>query len=65
MADSETAAALRRAGRRALFHLLKAGVEGLKALEVIVDELGRVGHDDDGEDGKGGDGPRRVRIDVE
>lgn len=65
MADSETAAALRRAGRRALFHLLKAGVEGLKALEVIVDELGRVGHDHDGEDGEGGDGPRRVRIDVE
>jgi len=62
MTDSETAAALRRAGKRALFHLLKAGVEGLKAVEVIVDELGRVGHDDDGE---GGDGPRRERIDIE
>lgn len=62
MVDSETAAALRRAGKRALFHLLKAGVEGLKAVEVIVDELGRVGHDDGGE---GGDGPRRERIDIE
>lgn len=60
--DSETAAALRRAGKRALFHLLKAGVEGLKAVEVIVDELGRVGHDEDGECGNG---PRRERIDIE
>lgn len=62
MTDSETAAALRRAGKRVLFHLLKAGVEGLKAVEVIVDELGRVGHD---EDDAGGDGPRRERIDIE
>ena len=65
MADSETAAALRRAGRRALFHLLKAGVEGLKAVEVVVDELGRMGRDPDDRDGEGDDGPRRVRIDVE
>lgn len=42
-ADSETAAALRRAGRRAVYHLLKAAVEGLKAVEAVVDELGRVG----------------------
>ncbi len=62
MSDSETSAALRRAGRRAVFHLLKAGLEGLKALEVVVDELGRIGHDDPGENG---DDPRRVRIDVE
>jgi hypothetical protein len=41
--ESETAAALRRAGRRALFHLMRAGVEGLKALEAVVDELARVG----------------------
>ena len=41
--DSETAAALRRAGRRAVYHLLKAAVEGLKAVEAVVDELGRVG----------------------
>lgn len=62
MADSETVEALRRAGRRAIFHLLKAGVEGLKAIEVIVDELGRVGHHPEGDDG---DERRRVRIDVE
>jgi len=41
--ESETAAALRRASRRAMFHLMRAGVEGLKALEAIVDELARVG----------------------
>ncbi|MGH8927008.1 MAG: hypothetical protein ACRDWH_01555 [Acidimicrobiia bacterium] len=43
--DSETMAALRRAGKRALFHLMRAGVEGLKALEAVVDELARVGRD--------------------
>lgn len=64
MVDSETVAALRRAGRRALFHLLKAGVEGLKAVEVIVDELGRVGHYPD-DAGDAGSGPRRERIEVE
>ena len=41
--ESETAAALRRAGKRALFHLMRAGVEGLKALEAVVDELAQVG----------------------
>ena len=41
--ESETVAALRRAGKRALFHLLRAGVEGLKAIEAVVDELARVG----------------------
>jgi len=40
---SETVTALKRAGRRALYHLMKAGVEGLKAFEAIVDELGEVG----------------------
>ncbi len=43
--DSETVAALRRAGRRVVFHLLRAGLEGLKALEAVVDELGHVGRD--------------------
>lgn len=64
MADSETTAALRRAGRRAVYHLLRAGVESLKALEVLVDELARVGHPDHGGGEDGGES-RRVRIDVE
>ena len=58
-AESETAAALRRAGRRALFHLMRAGVEGLKALEAIVDELARVGKEPEG------NSPSATRIEVE
>jgi hypothetical protein len=58
VSESETAAALRRAGKRALFHLLRAGVEGLKAIEAVVDELARVGKDPD-------DGPPATRIEVE
>ncbi|HSL27375.1 MAG TPA: hypothetical protein VLA54_13950 [Acidimicrobiia bacterium] len=41
--QSETVVALRRAGRRAAFHLMRAGLEGLKALEAIIDELAKVG----------------------
>jgi hypothetical protein len=56
--ESETAAALRRAGKRALFHLMRAGVEGLKALEAVVDELAQVGKEPD-------DGRSSKRIEVE
>ncbi|HUP17359.1 MAG TPA: hypothetical protein VM848_15065 [Acidimicrobiia bacterium] len=58
MSESETAAALRRAGKRALFHLMRAGVEGLKAIEAVVDELARVGKETE-------DGPSATRIEVE
>lgn len=60
-AESETVAALKRAGVRVAFHLLRAGVESLKAIEAVVDELGKVGapRDDDTRP----DGP--VRIEVE
>lgn len=63
MNESETAAALRRATRRAAFHLLKAGVESLRAVEAFVDELARVGHQDASEDGA--EASTRVRIDIE
>ncbi len=36
---SPTAAALRRAGRRAAVHLVQALIEGLKALEAVIDEM--------------------------
>lgn len=62
MTESETGAALKRAGRRALFHLVRAAVEGLKAVEAIVDELAHVGSDRPDPDDEG---PRRVRIDIE
>ncbi|CAN5805272.1 hypothetical protein BH23ACT5_BH23ACT5_11780 [soil metagenome] len=61
MTESATVAALRRAGRRAAFHLLRAAVEGLKAIEVVVDELAAVGRDPDSDEGSA----RRERIDVE
>lgn len=62
MTDSETTAALRRAAQRALFHMLRAGLEYVKALEAIVEELSRVGEEpEEGDDG----GSRRVRIDIE
>ena len=57
--ESETVAALRRAGKRALFHLMRAGVEGLKALEAVVDELARVGKEPEEEP------PSATRIEVE
>jgi hypothetical protein len=44
--DSETLEALRRAGKRAAYHLALAGVEGLKALSAVLDELARVGRVD-------------------
>lgn len=61
MPESETVEALKRAGGRAAYHLLRAGVEALKALEALVDELSRVGGDDREDE----EGPRRVRIEVE
>jgi hypothetical protein len=57
LTESELIDALRRAARRAVYHMLRAGVEGLRAVEAIVDELGKVGeekHDDSG--------PERVTV---
>lgn len=62
MTDAETSAALRRAARRAAFHLLRAGLEGVKALEAVMDELSKVGREGPEE---GDDGSERVRIDIE
>lgn len=63
MTDTDTTEALKRAARRAVFHLLRAGLEGVKAVEAVVDELSKVGRSDGSEEGDGG--PGRVRIDVE
>ena len=61
MTESEALAAVRRAGVRAVFHLLRAGVESLKAVEAIVDELGSIGKEPERDEPASG----RVRIDVE
>jgi hypothetical protein len=57
MPGSETLEALSRAGRRVVYHLIRAGVEGLKAVEAVIEELGKVGDHDDG--------PEVERIEVE
>jgi hypothetical protein len=59
MTESETLEALRRAGKRVAYHLANAGVEGLRALSAVLDELARVGKPE--EPGP----PRSQRIDVE
>jgi hypothetical protein len=40
-----------RAGRRAAYHLLQAVVEGLKAVEAVIEEIGGIGteHDQNGD----------------
>ena len=36
-----------RAGRRVVYHLLQAVVEGLKAVEAVIEEVGSIGEHDD------------------
>ena len=38
--QSSAAAAINRAGRRVVYHLLQAAVEGLKAVEAVIEEIG-------------------------
>ena len=59
--DPDIVEALRRAGARAAYHLLRAGVESLKALEAVIDELGSARRGDD----PGPEQPIRQRIDLE
>jgi hypothetical protein len=59
MTESETLEALRRAGKRFAFHLAMAGVEGLKALSAVLDELAKVRKVDEEQ------APGPQRIDVE
>ena len=61
MSDSDAVAALKRAGVRAVYHLLRAGVESLKAVEAVVDELARAGRNAEPDRG----GTDRINIDIE
>ena len=54
----DLAATLVRAGRRAGFHLLQAVIEGVKAVEAILDEMGKIGDNDE-------ESPKSERITVE
>jgi hypothetical protein len=45
MESSPTITALARASRRAVYHLLQAGIEGLKAIEAVIEEIGAIGNE--------------------
>ncbi len=60
--QSPTVAALTRAGKRVAYHMIQAAVEGLKAIEAVIEEIGGIadeGDDDDAESSK------RQRIEIE
>ena len=57
---SPSLAALGRASRRVVYHLLQAAIEGLKAVEAVIDEMGSIGEPTDEDDGN----PRK-RIEIE
>lgn len=45
--QSPAVRAVGRAGRRAIYHLLQAAVEGLKAIEAVIEEIGGIGDEPD------------------
>ncbi|HEY5890911.1 MAG TPA: hypothetical protein VIW94_09460 [Acidimicrobiia bacterium] len=51
----------RRAGKRALIHLIQAAIEGVKAVEAVIDEIANMRQNDDDSDRPG----RTERIEVE
>jgi hypothetical protein len=55
-------AALNRAGRRVAFHMIQATIEGLKAVEAVIEEIGGIASDRDHD---GGDGEQIQRIEIE
>lgn len=59
--QSPAMTAMSRAGRRAAYHLLQAAVEGLKALEAVIEEIGAIGT----ENGHHDEASKRQRIEIE
>lgn len=59
--ESATMAALSRAGRRAAIHLIQAAIEGLKAVEAVIEEIGGIADQSDHHDG-GNSGKQRIEI---
>ena len=59
---SPTVAALSRAGRRVVYHMIQAAIEGLKAVEAVIEEVGGIG---DERDQDGAESNTRQRIDIE
>lgn len=47
--QSEAMQAFGRAGRRVVYHLMQAAIEGLKAIEAVIEEVGSIGDKNDEE----------------
>lgn len=60
--QSPTMAALNRAGRRVAYHMIQAAIEGLKAIEAVIEEIGGIGDERDHHDGEPS---TRQRIEIE
>jgi len=60
--QSPTVAALSRAGRRVAYHMIQAAIEGLKAVEAVIEEIGGIGDEPGHHDG---DSNARQRIEIE
>jgi hypothetical protein len=58
--QSEAIQALARAGRRVMYHLLQAAVEGLKAVEAVIEEVSSIGENEESKADT-----TRTRIEVE
>ena len=65
MSESETLNAVKRAGSRVVYHMLRAGVESLKAVEALVDELGKVGKPEGESEREQSESSGRVRIELD
>jgi hypothetical protein len=60
--QSSTVAALSRAGRRVVYHMIQAAIEGLKAVEAVIEEVGGIGAE---RDHHGAESSNRHRIEIE
>lgn len=60
--QSPTMVALSRAGRRVAFHMVQAAVEGLKAIEAVIEEIGAIGEESDQDESRS---TGRERIEIE
>lgn len=60
--QSPMVAALSRAGRRVAYHMIQAAIEGLKAVEAVIEEVGGIGTEGDHHDAESS---TRQRIEIE
>ncbi len=56
----EVLATLGRAGKRALIHMIQAAIEGVKAVEAVIDEFGKMGDNENSE--RSANGTERIEV---